>query len=224
MRNTWFRNLFLAAFLLLPELGLSQKPSPGETLTVKGYSGKVPVIQVNGKSYVEVDSLARLTGSSITFRAHQLILTLPAPKANAATPETNQAAKTGFSREFLRAGIEETIAVREWLTAIVDAVQNNYPLTDDWVARYRRTAQDNLSLASTEVVTASDRSGFSLLSNEFANMQKLNDKYLAMHNSLTYISPDSVGNDPLNEQILDCARSLTAFAVGTEFQDVPACH
>ncbi len=201
MRNTWFRNLLLAAFLLLPDLGLSQAPGHSETLTVKGYSGKVPVLQVNGKSYVEIDSLAHLTGSSITFLANQIILTLPALGGNAATPETDQTAKSGFSREFLRSGIEEMMAIREWRIAIVDAVQNNYPVMDDWVARHRRTAENNLALASTEVVTASDRSAFSLLSNEFSKMQKLSDKYLAMHKSQTYISGNSVDNDPLNQQI-----------------------
>lgn len=224
MRGTSFRNPLLAAFLLVPGPGLSQVPGQSKTLTVDGYSGQIPVIQVNGKSYVEVESLARLTGSSMTFRANQTILTLPASAANTPTRETNQSAKSGFSKEFLRAGIEEMTVIREWRVAIVSAIQNNYPMTDDWAARYRSTADSKLALASTALVTDSDRNGISLLTNEFGNMQKFSDKYLAMHKSQTYVSPDSLDNDPLNQQILECARDLAALIVGGQFQDVPTCH
>jgi hypothetical protein len=37
-------------------------------------------------------------------------------------------------------------------------------------------------------------------------------------------SPESLDNDPLNQQILDCARGLASLAAGGQFQDVSACH
>src|SRR5689334_8220990 len=126
-----------AACLLLPRLVLPQVPRQSGTLTVTGYPGQVSVIQVNGKSYVELESLARLTSSSISFRARQIILTLPGSAEHTAAPEKNQ--PVGFSREFLRASIEELTALREWRVAILDAVRSNLPVTDDWVAGYRRT-------------------------------------------------------------------------------------
>lgn len=224
MRSTSFRNILLATFLLVAGPGLSRMAGQSKTLTVDGYSGQVPVIQVNGKSYVEIESLARLTGSSIAFRASQTILTLPASAANTPTPETNQPAKSGFSKDFLRAGIEEMTVIREWRVALVNAIQNGYPVMDDWVARYRSTANSKLALASTALVTDSDRNGISLLTNEFGNMQKFSDKYLAMHTSRTYIPPDALDNDPLDQQILECARGLAALIVGGQFQDVAACH
>jgi hypothetical protein len=45
-----------------------------------------------------------------------------------------------------------------------------------------------------------------------------------MSTSMTFISPDSVENDPLGEQVLSCARSLAALPVGGQFQDVAICH
>jgi hypothetical protein len=225
MRATSFRNLLLAAFLLVPGPGLSQVVlGQSKMLTVDGYSGQVPVIQVNGRSYVEIESFARLTGSSLTFRANQTILTLPTSGSTTPTPETNQSAKSGFSKEFLRADIEEMTLIREWRAAIVSAIQNNYPMTDDWMASYRSIAGNKLGLASAALVTDSDRNGISLLTNEFGNMQKFSDKYLAMHKSQTYIPPDALDNDPLDQQILECARSLAALSVGVQFQDVSTCH
>jgi len=189
---------------------------------VTGYPGQVSVIQVNGKSYVELESLARLTSSSISFRARQIILTLPASAEHTAAPEKNQ--PVGFSREFLRASIEELTALREWRVAILDAVRSNLPVTDDWVAGYRRTADTKHALTSATLATDSDRSGFALLSNEFSKMQTLSDRYLGLRKSLTYIAPDSLDKDPLDQQILSCARCLASFAANGRFEDIPACH
>jgi len=224
MRNTSLRPILALAgvCLLLPQLALPQVPRQSGTLTVTGYPGQVPVIQVNGRSYVELESLARLTSSSISFRAKQIILTLPASAGNTAAPEKNQ--PVGFSKEFLRANIEELTAIREWRVAILNAVQSNSPVTDDLVAGYRRTADTKHALTAAALVTDSDRSGFALLSNEFSKMQTLSDKYLALRKNLTYIAPDSLDKDPLDQQIVSCARGLASFAANREFEDITACH
>ncbi len=225
MRDTSFRKiLLLAACLLIPRLALSQVPKQSGTLSVTGHPGQVPVIDINGRSYVEVDSLARLTSSSISFRDKQIIVTFSPSEANTKAAETNQPVPSGFSKDFLRAGVEEMTAIREWRIAIVNAVQSNFPVTDDWVAGYRRTAESKLSLASAAVTTDSDRSGFTLLSNEFSKMQMLSDKYLALRKSLTYIAPDSLENDPLDQQLLNCARGLASMAGSGQFEDVAVCH
>ena len=225
MRDTSFRKILsLAACLLIPRLALSQVPRQSGTLSVTGHPGQVPVIDINGRSYVEIDSLARLTSSSIAFRDKQIIVTFSPSEANTKAAGTNQPVPSGFSKDFLRAGVEEMTAIREWRIAIVNAVQSNFPVTDDWVAGYRRTAESKLSLASAAVTTDSDRSGFTLLSNEFSKMQMLSDKYLALRKSLTYIAPDSLEKDPLDQQLLSCARGLSAMAGSGQFEDVAVCH
>ncbi|HEV8412099.1 MAG TPA: hypothetical protein VGQ49_00800 [Bryobacteraceae bacterium] len=225
MRDTSFRKILsLAACLLIPRVALSQVPRQSGTLSVTGHPGQVPVIDINGRSYVEIESLARLTNSSISFRDKQIIVTFSPSEANTKAAETNQPVPSGFSKDFLRAGVEEMTAIREWRIAIVNAVQSNFPVTDDWVAGYRRTAESKLSLASAAVTTDSDRSGFILLSNEFSKMQMLSDKYLALRKSLTYIAPDSLENDPLDQQLLSCARGLASIAGSGQFEDVAVCH
>jgi len=224
MRDTSFRTLLLAACLLNPRLAMSQVPRQSGTLSVNGYPGQVPVIQVNGKSYVEIEALARLTSSSMSFRDRNIILTFPPSAANTTAPEASRPVQSGFSKEFVRAGIEEMTAIREWRIAIVNAVQSSFPVTDDWVAGYRRSADSKHALTSAAIATDSDRSGFALLSNEFGKMQTLSDKYLALRKSLTYIAPDSLDKDPLDQQILSCARGLSSMAASGQFEDVPACH
>jgi hypothetical protein len=226
MRETSFRKILpLAALLLAPELGLSQAPPQSGTLTVTGHSGQAPVIQVNGKSYVEIESVARLTNGSLSFQDSQIILTFPGAVANPAPPQTDQPAKVeGFSKDFLKAIIEEMTVIREWRSAIVNSIRNNYPVTEIWVSGYRRTADSKLALASAAAVTDADRNGLPLLSNEFGNMRTFSDKYLAMHESMAYISPDSLDGDQLDQQILNCAHGLASLAASGQFQDVPTCH
>jgi hypothetical protein len=119
----------------------------------------------------------------------------------------------------LRAGIEEMSVIREWRSALVSAVQNGYPVTDDFVSRYRGQAGTSLRLASVAVSTDSDQSAFQLLSNEFDHMQKLSNKILAARKE----SPDALKGDPLDAQILSCARSLAAMAASGQFQDDGSC-
>lgn len=224
MRNaSSFGIRWIATCMLVPPLALSQVPRQSGTLSVSGHPGQIPIIRVNGRSYVDIESLARLTSGSVGFRDKQVILTFPPSGAPTTVPE-NQSIRSGFSKEFLRAGIEEMTAIREWRIAIANAVQSNFPVTDDWVAGYRRAADSKLALTSTSITTDSDRSGFALLSNEFSKMQTLSDKYLALRKTLTYIAPDSLDKDPLDQQLLTCARGLSSMAASGRFEDVPACH
>jgi hypothetical protein len=58
------------------------------------------------------------------------MLTLP---ASAKSPPTavapaSQSANSGFSKDFLKACIEEMTVIREWRGALVNAVKNGYPV------------------------------------------------------------------------------------------------
>ena len=44
-------------------------------LIVAGQPGQIPILQMNGKSYVDIDALARLTNSSISIKGNQVLLT-----------------------------------------------------------------------------------------------------------------------------------------------------
>ena len=44
----------------------------------------------------------------------------------------------------MKAGIEEMSVIREWRSALVNAVQNGFAVTDDFAAAYRGQAAKNL--------------------------------------------------------------------------------
>ena len=69
--------VLLTALLMLPAKLSSQTPQKATTFTITGHAGEAPLLQINGKSYVEIESLARLTQGTLSFKATQTTLTLP---------------------------------------------------------------------------------------------------------------------------------------------------
>ena len=212
----------LVVLLGVPIAGVAQTAAAGKTLAVAGHAGQVAVVQMNGKTYVDLESLARLTGGSLSFQGNQTTLTLPSGSVHPAP--ASPAAKPGFSVEFLKAGIEAMSEIREWRIAIVNAVQTNSPVTDDWVSGYRRAADSRLALAEAAVGTESDRQAMGMLRTAFNNMQQMSDQFLAMKKNMNYISPDSFDNNPLDQKILTCSRALAAMAASNQVQDEISCH
>ena len=219
---------FTLLALLVPGLGTAQAPQQSGTLSITGHTGTAPIVRISGKSYVEVEALARLTNGSLSFHGDRITLTLsaaaPSPAPQPAATPVVPPEKKGYSREFLRATIDAMTAIRDWRSAIVYAVQHSYPVTNDWVDGYRRTADTRVDLVSTAAATDADRDSLALVHNELANMQKLSDQYVALQQNQSYVQPESVASDPLDQQVLSCARSLSSLPAGGQFQDVASCH
>ena len=211
----------LTAPLMLPANGNAQTPQKGFTFTIAGHAGEAQILKVGGKSYVEIEAVARLTQGTLSFKANQTILTLSSD-SSAKVPASPP--KTGLSTAFIRAAIEELSVIREWRTAIVTAVQNNSPASEDWISAQHRSADKNLALASAAASTDDDRSAVPMLSAELNNMQKLSDLYLAFRKQAAFISPDAFHSSPLEEQILSCAQGFAAMTESHEFQDQPNCR
>jgi len=213
--------LIAGALLAIPVVALSQAAQQSKTLVVNGLSGQVNVMQVNGRSYVDLETLARIANGTIGFQGNQITLTLPGAGAAAlAAPPPNP----GFSKEFLKAGIEEMASIREWRIALTNAIQRGYPVTEDWIAGYRGEAAQNLRLASVAVTTDSDRNALQLLTNEFNNMKKLSDRFVQANKNMNYVAPDALNNDPLDQKILACAHSLASMASTGQFVDDGSCQ
>jgi hypothetical protein len=156
------------------------------------------------------------------------MLTLP-PVGNAAAvaapaTATSPVANTGFSREFLRAGIEEMSTIREWHSALTSAIENNYPITQDGLAPYQAQAMTNLRLAQTAATTDADQNTARLIASEYQKMKQLSDKYTAKRANMTYIGSDALKNDPVNQNIIACGKALGAMAANGQFTDDTTCH
>jgi len=206
--------------LVVPAFFLREAAQRNRTLVINGHPGEIAVIEREGHAYVEIEALARMTNGSLSFNGDQIMLTLPG--AGAPAPATTQ--PSGFTKDFIEAGIEEMAVIREWRSTLTNAVQHGNPVTMDWAENYRARAQQSLRLASLAVSTDSDRQVFQLLTNEFNNMKKLSDRFVEANKSRTYVPPDSLNNDPLDQRILNCARALAAMAASGQFANDGSCH
>jgi hypothetical protein len=212
----WLTSLL---FLCLSVLVLAHAAQQNRTFTVAGHSGEIPVTEIGGRYYVEIEALTRLANGSLNFRGNQIVLTLPPPNANqSATPAS------GFTKEFLRAGIEQMSVIREWRSTLISAVQRGFPITDDWMTSFRDRAQHNLRLVSLAASSESDKNAVQLLTNELNNMEQLSARFVDANKSRTYIRTDALDNDPLDRRILNCGHSLTAMAASGQFVDDGACQ
>jgi len=217
-RSEW---LPLFALLTVVGLGLAMAEQQDGTLVVSGHNGQAPVTHVNGRAYVAVDALARLLNGSVSYQGNQTTLTLP----NGASGAANQTATRKFSKDFLNAGIETMSDIREWRSALLVAMRNYNPADLPTVlGPYQANAAKNLRLTSVAATTTADRDVLPLLTAQLDRMQQLNNQVLTARQNLSYITVDSVENDPLDQKILKCAHALGAMAASGEFQDTGACH
>jgi hypothetical protein len=201
-----------------------------QTLVLNGQMGQVAVIQVDGRPYVDLNALAQIANWSVSFKTNRIVLS-PAPNP-ASPPETagppTQDDDSSLSRDFMRAGIEAIAQMREWASPLSYAIQNGYPVTENWVAGYREQAAHALSLASVAATTNADRRALQLLSNEFDTVRQWSDKLVearkTMNTGQYAMSASALRDDPLSQRIVACGRFLAPMLASGSIQDDPSCH
>jgi hypothetical protein len=213
--------LLCLLFLVITQAG--QQP---RTLILTGHAGELVVVEMGGRSYVEIQALAQLVNASLSFNGNQMVLALPVPsvRTGATAPSGSQPAPAELSKDFIRAAIEEMSIIREWRSTLTTAVQRGYPITEEWIGSFRDEARKSLRLVQVAATTESDRSAFQLLTNVFNTMNKLSDRFLQANRTRSYISPDALNNDPTDQRILTCAHSLAAMAANGQFIDDGSCY
>jgi hypothetical protein len=222
-RNAIRTSMMLVTILLLPLLVLAAQET--SALLIEGQQGQARVIQVEGKNYVEVDELARITGGSLRFVGNHIILTLPrSGDASSQAVQSAPAPPVGLSRPFLAAGIETMREILEWHAALKTAIERGYPLSDEWFGNFRRQIQSSLKHTEAVASTDTDQKALPLLVNEFNNMGALTDRYLKITVGRDYIAPDSLSSDPLEQKLLTCWHSLESMASLNQFVDDGSCR
>ena len=215
------RTLKMAIFWALPLVAMAQQQ--GGTLTISGQPDQAPIIKINGKSYVDIESLARITHGSVKFQGSQTILTLPGT-ANIAVAAAQPVRVPQLSGGYLSAEIEALTQIREWRAALQGAVENNRPVTEGWVGGLRRTAEAKVQLATAAATTEQDHKAVELLGNVFSAMKQISDQFLLMHTQANYTPPDSFDDNALDQKVQNCQAALVAMASTRQFQDEPSCH
>jgi len=230
--NMW-ASLAMSLVLLLTGGIVAQVKNPSRTLVVNGRTAQAAVVQINGKDYVDLQALASITNSSLAFRGERIILTLPLSDVGTSAPASPippepPPTEASFSQDFMKAGIEEIALMREWASPLAYAIQNGYPITEQWVAGYREQAANGLRLASVAAKTEADRKALQLLSNEFESVREWSSKLVEARRSMDTakyaMSAGALQSDPLSQKIIACGRFLGSMLGSGTFEDNSSCH
>lgn len=213
---------------------MSQTEQNINGLAIEGRTGRAEVIQRDGRSYVDLRSLVEMTGASVSLKSGLIVLTLPVANSNGHAPEISEASgaspsdEHALSRDFTRAGIEAIATMREWASTLAYAIENNYQVTEDWVAKYREEAQHDVQLASTAVSTDADHQGLQLLTNEFQAVRAWSDKLVQARKSMDTakyaMSAGTLRKEEWSQKIITCGHFLASMLGGGSYKDDASCH
>ena len=222
--------LLFCTLLLVSVVTRAQSREQIRTLVINEQTGKVAVLEMGETTYIDLKRLVQIAQGSVEFQENRIVLDMSCPRdrepLQAAEPE--QSSDMRLSREFRKAAIEEISLMREWASTLANAVQNGYPVADNWVAGYHRQAQTGLALSSAAVSTDADRNAFQLLNREFDNVLAWSNKLLEASKSMNAgkyaISHDTLQDEPLSQKIVSCAHFLGNMLSGGTFQEDSSCH
>src|SRR5437016_2212946 len=90
-------------------------------VSVRGTTlAQVDLVKIDGRFYVDLDAVARITDGSLRFEASRIVLNLPIPTVSSPTtvPPPSPADDPGLSQDFMKAGIEAIAEMREWASTL----------------------------------------------------------------------------------------------------------
>ncbi len=205
---------------------LAQGPPEIRTLLVRGYSGEVAIVRVNGRAFVDLQALVQVTGSSLALERGQAVLTLPSADTPAPSA-AGQPVSAGFSRPFVGAAIEALASMREWGSTLAVTIRNGFPLGNA-INPYPARAAEKVYLAAAAASTDDDRSGLDLLRSELAKVQAWSDKLVKARTSMSAanfaMSENVMQEDPMFQGALQCGQYLAQMLGGGSFQGPGACR
>jgi hypothetical protein len=235
--------LVLAGALLAqdsPEQGTVQKSE--KTFMVNGKTVDAQVVDIDGRSYVDVDSLtqiAQLTNGTITVDPKRIVLTIPvassnAPAAAQGTAPTNPPTEAeplpvmqGLSKQFVAIAIGDLAELREWRGATATMITYGLAVSEAWASGYRDRAQAELTQAALAAASDDDRQTLGLLRNEFDALAGWSAATLAARqvlNGAQTIDPNTLQNDQTLAKIDNCGGFLSSMLLSGTFSDNANCH
>jgi hypothetical protein len=225
----WSRNVKYFAWIgigLLSCAGLLwAQRGPDKILVVNGKTIESPVVQIGGRSYVDVETLAQITNGVIAVQSNRITLTIP-PAASSAPPAASPPADA-LSREFAREAIGVLAEMREWRGAVGTTRSYNVPFAGTWPQDYHDRVEASLQHVSVAATTPADRDALQLLRNEFNNLSNWTSAVIAERQALNAtktVDPNMMQNDQALGKISGCSNFLSGMLVSGAFADSPMCH
>ncbi len=219
-RLQWMLSVGFA--LCLATVLFAQRASDTKLL-VNGKVMNAAVLQVDGRSYVDVETLARITNGSVKVEPNQILLTIPGSGPDAAAPQNTQ----GLSKGFASAAIAALAEMKEWKGALGTMVTFGLAVDGTWAQTHHEQVETSITQASLAATTSSDHSALQLLNNQFAHLAKWESDFIAERKALNgakTVDPNAMQDDATLTKISNCSRFLSAMLVSRTFADNASCN
>jgi hypothetical protein len=219
----------LKCFVYLLSLGVilsvsetvAQDTSP-KTLIINGTTVNATVIQVEGRSYVDIEGLAQALSGSVTFDPSRIELTIPAPAAARAPQDSAE-----MSNQFQQISVVTLAEMREWRRAVAYIVTTGMPVAGTWSQDYKDRIEADIMKTALAVSTEADHQALQLLKQEFALLSEWADRVLGEREALQgarSVDPNALREDQTLARISECGKFLSWMIVSGTFSDDPSCH
>ena len=219
----------LKCFVYLLSLGVilsvsetvAQDTSP-KTLIINGATVNATVIQVEGRSYVDIEGLAQALRGSVTFDPSRIELTIPAPAVARAPQDSGE-----MSNQFQQMAVVILAEMREWKGAVAYIVATGMPVAGTWSQDDKDRIEADIMKTALAISTEADHQALQLLKQEFALLSEWADKVLGEREALQgarSVDPNALREDQALAKISECGKFLSWMIVSGSFSDDPSCH
>jgi hypothetical protein len=215
---------------------LFAQSTPDKILVVNGKTIGPAVREMDGHSYVDIDTLAQAVSGNVTVEPNRVLLAFPmavATTAPVAAPTPSQPSRPapqvaqGLSRGFAAAAIGSLAEMREWRGATTAMITYGMAVSDALAESYRDQVQEGLAQAGVAAVTDDDRNALGLLQGESAQLGNWASTVLAARRELNgkmTVDPNALQNDSALAKIQTCGQFLNSMLVSGAFADDASCH
>jgi len=196
--------------------------APDKKLILNGRATSAAVLQMDGHSYVDVETLAQITNGSVRIEASQVVLTIPNSNFDANTAQVTP----GLSREFASAAIATLAEMKEWKGGLAAMVTFGLAVDGSWAQIYQERVQTSLQQATVAATTNSDHNALQLLNTQYTNLAKWESMVVAErqdHNGARTVKENSLRDDPVLTKFSNCGRFLSTMLGSGVFADNPNC-
>ena len=231
-----------------------QTPVGSKTLVVNGKAVSGAILEMEGRSYVDVEALSKAMGGQVTIEPNRVVLnvspasegttpvaeanaagatpanaaaTVPAAAAEAAAPPPPGELPDQMSRGFMATAIGELAAMREWRGVITVVIQYGIPVSGTWPQDYQDRVQAGLNQVNIAASNGADRDAAGLMQSEFSNLESWASGIISARQSLngtTSLNANALQNDSALKKITACGDFLNGMIVSGTYSDDPSCH
>ena len=226
-RHDNFRFFLLFGFVLALTGALLGRGTTDKTLVVNGRTTGTAVRQIDGRSYIDIETLAQITNGVVTIEPNRIVLTIPGLDSSVTSAVAPPQAPLGLSKDFAKAAIAELAEMREWRGAIGTMITYGLAVSGTWAQEYHARVEGGLREAIEAASTEADRNALQLVRNEYDRLSGWASDVFAERQALNgarTVDPNATQNDAVLAKVTSCGQFLNAMLVSGVFADDSSCH